>query len=343
MYLRIDTHPPPRCTTRQIQQSGSHHAVVPLLTVALLVAAALSIALVLALRHLTRPAADGTFTREALARSPWVANAHRRVTASLTAAGTVLAIALASTILLGDLPLTASVGAGLASAVAIWTYTRPRLDPGPATDPVRHVDLTPRRPFGFGPRWAVGVPFVAASLLIGLLLWTGPLGSPDEAGRAKAFRATGDVSIALSGDRYVPVAGVTTAEPFSGWYYGLPLLVTATLLLAALVYGLAWVARTPRQGGAEGACVDARFRHLSASLMKALAWQLSLMSALDALAFWTASVQVTIGDAAAVWQPTPPLSTAAAALFGVALAALAVALWALLATFLTGRRLRALS
>lgn len=315
----------------------------PLLTVALLVAAALSIALVMALRHLTRPAAADTFTAEALARSPWVANSHRRVTASLTAAGSVLAIALASTILLGDLPLTASVGAGLASTVAIWTYTRPRLDPGPATDPVRHVDLTPRRPFGFGPRWAVGVPFVAASLLIGLLLWTGPLGSPDEAGRAKAFRATGDVSIALSGDRYVPVAGVTTAEPFSGWYYGLPLLVTATLLLAALVYGLAWVARTPRQGGAEGACVDARFRHLSASLMMALAWQLSLMSALDALAFWTASVQVTIGDAAAVWQPTPPLSTAAAALFGVALAALAVALWALLATFLTGRRLRALS
>ena len=320
----------------------------PLLTVALLVAAALSIALVMALRHLTRPAAADTFTAEALARSPWVANSHRRVTASLTAAGSVLAIALASTILLGDLPLTASVGAGLASTVAIWTYTRPRLDPHPSTDPVRHADLTPRRTFGFGPAWAVGVPFVAAALLIGLLLGTGPLGSPDGAGRAKAFRASGDVSITLHGDRYVPVVGTTTSEPFSGWYYGVPLIVTSALLMAALLYGLVWVARTPRQGGAEGTGVDARFRHLSASLMmalatSALAWQLSLMSALDALAFWTASVQVTIGDAAAVWQPTPPLSTAAAALFGVALAALAVALWALLATFLTGRRLRALS
>lgn len=284
-------------------------------TVAPLAAAALSIALVLALRHLIDLAADGTFTREALARSPWVANAHRRVTASLTAAGTVLAIALASTILLGDLPLTASV-------VPAWPQqSRSGRTPVPASTQARrptpsgHVDLTPRRPFRF----------------------LGPLGgrrpvcrrqpadrpaAVDRPSRLPPTRPAGRRRLQPPATSPSPSAATATcpspaSRPPSRSRVGTTACPCSDshLLLAALVYGKA-CARTPRQA-AEGACVDARFRHLSASLMmalatsalatSALAWQLSLMSALDALAFWTASVQVTIGDAAAVWQPTPPL------------------------------------
>lgn len=97
------------------------------------------------------------------------------------------------------------------------------------------AELTPRGWSSLGPVRLYAVPGAAAALMIAAIVFFGSSSSPDDDGRYRAITVNAG---AISG----------SAGPYPGWYYGLPALVLALVLLAATVLALARVAHHPLRG-----------------------------------------------------------------------------------------------
>ncbi|WP_140425732.1 hypothetical protein [Cryobacterium sp. N19] len=93
----------------------------------------------------------------------------------------------------------------------------------------RSADLMPRRVWSYGPAWGFLLPLTAAATVVAFAIIAGLASSPQPDG---AFR-----SITI---------GSSTAGPYPGWYYGLPLIGLTVLLAAATLFALGRIASAAR-------------------------------------------------------------------------------------------------
>jgi len=97
----------------------------------------------------------------------------------------------------------------------------------------RSADLAPRRPWTFAPTWARLLPTTAGLLLLAVIVGFGLTASGSEDGLSRAIRID-------SG------AYSSTATPYPGWFYGLPMLLLAVALAVTAATALARVAASAR-------------------------------------------------------------------------------------------------
>lgn len=97
----------------------------------------------------------------------------------------------------------------------------------------RSADLAPRHPWSFAPAWARVLPATAGVLLLGVIV---AFGLTSEAAEDGLFRAIRIDSGAYS----------STATPYPGWYYGVPVLIVTVALAIAAATALARVAASAR-------------------------------------------------------------------------------------------------
>lgn len=93
----------------------------------------------------------------------------------------------------------------------------------------RSADLEPRRPWSYGPAWGFRLPVIIGTAVIIFAISTGLASGADPDGRYRVI-----------------TVGSSTAGPYPGWYYGLPLIVMTVLLAAATLVALGRIASTAR-------------------------------------------------------------------------------------------------
>ena len=140
-----------------------------------------------------------------------------------------------------------ALGLAVAAIIAGLVLAASPMVSWPRADGVRTADLVPRSGGSFGPRWGFALPLASAGILILFLIVTGLTSVPDDLGLYRAFT----VEI---------VGGSSTASPYPGWYYGVPV-IAATLVLAGVVLlVLNRVAAAPRPTNRDLYAVDDALR-----------------------------------------------------------------------------------
>ena len=179
------------------------------------------------------------------------------------------------------LGLPLAVAPGLAASLALlgfagWPTTRPQDGAGPTS-----ASLTPREAWTFGSRWSFVGPALLAAVFLVLLAVAAGLASPDSAGRMRAFTLTqGDME--------------STASPFPGSFYGVPLAVVTVLLMVSTYAALRRMATSAvivpsgpgRPGDPSGAAaIDRRWREITTRVVLRISTAALLGQAAGCLVF----------------------------------------------------------
>ncbi len=185
---------------------------------------------------------------------------RRRGVAALLCGGCVAALLCVLGVgrpdLLG-LPLLVSAPLGATAALALHALV-PRRRPAVAEDAPRSASLQRRTA-------ATTVGRSSTRLLLGTLVVTvvltmalGATSSHDDQGRSRAFSVTdGQMS--------------STASPYAGWFYAVPLLISIAVLVLSTVVALHRIGATPALVEPRFATIDRQWRSATARLVTALA------------------------------------------------------------------------
>jgi hypothetical protein len=124
--------------------------------------------------------------------------------------------------------LAASTGA-LAGLIAYNLYPRAGWK-SPAGERA-HAELTPRTPTSFARHWVFALPLATAlTLILGLVL-TGLYSSTDDNGLHRVYQRRSLSGWGIEDGQVVDVQyNLSSTGPFPGWYYGVPLIISAVLL-----------------------------------------------------------------------------------------------------------------
>jgi hypothetical protein len=221
--------------------------------------------------------------------------------------------------------LTPGLAAVVGLLVATWLPSRPAAVPGAGAVPgasVVSAPLTPRTATSFGTRTAFAVPAGVAVVYLGFLAWAAAVAAPDEAGRLREFTVVGP-------------GWSSSAGPFPGSYYGLPLAVVTVLLAATTLLALRRVALTPvlPVPGLDG--VDRHWRVVSTRIIVRISTAALLGYVGGSLFFAGHAIRSAAGSVVAGDPGRPGTAVAGAVLLGCGVMALvagvAVALLAVLA------------
>ena len=170
---------------------------------------------------------------------------------------------------LGRLLLLAPI---LAASAAIAFFVLAPTAPFHEAAGTRNADLSPRRPWSFGPRWIFVVPAVAAAALLAVTVALGLAADAD--GR----------SISHDYGR-----GASGAGPFPGFFYGVPLLASVVVLACVAAIALVRIASAVRPS-------DESLREAD-STIRLLAIRVVMKSATSALVFTLGIVLLLAGSA----------------------------------------------
>jgi len=153
-------------------------------------------------------------------------------TAVILLAGFVTTIALPSAL---GLPLAVAPSVAGAAGLLLYAITPPPVSSVAERD-VRVASLAPRRAWSFVSRRALtGLAVLLVATCV-LLILTGITSSPDDAGRSRAITFADD-------------AFMSSATPYPGWFYAVPLLVALVCLAVAALLALRRIAITPSLPG----------------------------------------------------------------------------------------------
>lgn len=172
-----------------------------------------------------------------------------------------------------------------------------RKDPKEAGAAVLSAQLSPRGFMSFGPRWALAVPGVAAWLLCGWLVATGLVSSRDVYGR---FTRLVVVRQAAADDPAVgyalPLTPGSQSVDIHGWFFGVPMIAAALLVLVFAVLLLRSLARAPRPVDPCLQGIDDLARTLKAKFVAGVAGA-GMLAALAPVAIHTGGAMLTVaGD-----------------------------------------------
>jgi hypothetical protein len=140
--------------------------------------------------------------------------------------------------------LATSTGA-LAGLIAYNLYPRAGWE-SPAGERA-HAELTPRRPTSFAKQWVFILPLATAlTLILGLVL-TGLYSSTDENGLHRVYQRRGLSGWGIEDGQVIDVQyNLSSNGPFPGWYYGVPVIISAVLLIVVVYLSLRRIAAVAR-------------------------------------------------------------------------------------------------
>lgn len=165
---------------------------------------------------------------------------RRRFLLGALVAGLVVGIVLfvlGGTVFVSTLGLVQMLAPGVGALVVLVAVIASP-GSGGAGSPRGQAELSRRGWASLGPAWLYAAPAAAAALMISAIVFFGASSSADEQGRQRTITVDAGIVGASS-------------SPYPGWYYGLPALVLALVLLAATVLALARVAHHPLRGTAD--------------------------------------------------------------------------------------------
>ncbi|WP_188043212.1 hypothetical protein [Changpingibacter yushuensis] len=206
------------------------------------------------------------------------------------------------------LPLAVTPSVAGVAGLLLYAAMPPPADSA-AEGGVRVASLAPRHAWSFMSRRAlVGLIALFAGTFV-LLVVTGVTSSPDDAGRYRAITFWGDTFM-------------SSATPYPGWFYAIPLLIALGLLALAAVLVLRRIATTPSLPGAGLEREDRAWRVVSTRVVT------NLVSAAATLQLGGVAVFAGIAIRNAASQPGVPLALQAVgnALFVIGIAALAASI-----------------
>lgn len=162
---------------------------------------------------------------------------------------------------------------------------------------VHSAQLRPRGIMSFGPRWALAIPGIAALLLVGLLVATGLNSSPDNWGRFTQLVVPRNSSAAGPDGGYgLPLTPGTESALFPGWFFGIPLMVAALVLLLTVGILLRSLAQSPRPVDPSILEIDDLARTLKAKFVAGVSGA-GLLTALGSMGIHTGGAMLTLaGD-----------------------------------------------
>lgn len=210
-----------------------------------------AVATLLALRHSSRGRrqADAAGTSLAAETDPRAA-ALLRVTRrrNLLAVGAAVGVAVIGAAVNHAYPkaygLPAMLTPGGAAITAVLLVGLLRSTPPPRRDSVRTADLTPRRPWSYGPRWAFTLPLVGAGAVV-------------------LFAVAAGLTSSVSDDghwRSVSLRPGSASGPYPGWFYGVPLIVMTLALAGSTLFALGRTASAPLPSDLALVAADRRAR-----------------------------------------------------------------------------------
>lgn len=186
--------------------------------------------------------------------------ARRRAFVAVGLAALVLAAgAFVGTAVPSMLGLPLAVAPGLAGAAGLLLHAAiaPPQDQG-AQGHRRAASLEPRGAGSFVSKRSLTGLAALLSGTLALLVITGATSSPDDAGRYRA--------ISFAGEGFM-----SSATPYPGWFYAVPLMVTTLLLGIAALLALRRIATTPSLPGTGLERPDRIWREASAKVVVGLA------------------------------------------------------------------------
>jgi uncharacterized membrane protein len=157
--------------------------------------------------------------------------------------------------------------------------------------------VQPRGFLSFGPRWAMAIPAAAALLLCGWLVATGLASSKDAYGRftrmvVQRNSAADDPEVGYA----LPLTPGPQSVDIHGWYFGVPVIAAALLLLVIAVLLLRALAQAPRPRDPSLLRVDDLARTLKAKFVAGVAGA-GMLAALAPVAVHTGGAMLTVaGD-----------------------------------------------
>lgn len=174
--------------------------------------------------------------------------------------------------------LAASIGA-VAGLIAYNLYPRAGWEL-PAGERA-HAELTPRTPTSFAGQWVFALPLATGlTLILGLVL-TGLYSSTDENGLHRIYQRRSLSGWGIENGQVVDVQyNLSSTGPFPGWYYGVPVILSAVLLIIVVYWSLRRIAATARPTspdlfGADTALRSLRTIFVMAASSAALAFQIA--------------------------------------------------------------------
>lgn len=221
-----------------------------MVVVAVVFVVPLTISAISSSRHRRRIEGVGADSQHERAAADVVRHAQRRaiiaVVFALVLFTAITAIGFAEPQMLG-LPLGIAPGLAVSGGLLLFSASVPPRIPQPAQN---SAALSRRYPWSFGPRWAFALPVAVAAAFIAFLVATGITSSPGDDGLYRS------ISVADANTS-------STAGPYPGWFYGLPLIAVTIVLAIATLLALHRVSVTPSLPNAELAELDGRWRSAS--------------------------------------------------------------------------------
>ena len=144
------------------------------------------------------------------------------------------AVATAFPSLLG-VPVAVAPALAGTGGLLLYAFTPPAADPSGVTH-AHAASLTPRRGWTFTPRKTLVGLFGLVAATFALFVVTGVTSSTDDAGRHRAMTFVGD-------------GFMSSASPYPGWFYAIPLMVATAGLVVAALLALRRLASTPSLPG----------------------------------------------------------------------------------------------
>lgn len=172
-----------------------------------------------------------------------------------------------------------------------------RKNPEAAGATVASAQVQPRGFLSFGPRWAMAIPAAAALLLCGWLVATGLASSKDAYGRftrlvVQRNTAADDPEVGYA----LPLTPGPQSVEIHGWFFGVPVMAAALLLLVIAVLLLRSLAQAPRPGDPSLLGVDDLARTLKAKFVAGVAGA-GMLAVLAPVAVHTGGAMLTVaGD-----------------------------------------------
>lgn len=241
-----------------------------------------------------------------------ISAAQRRSLVAMALAIVVFLALFSLTIALPHLlgtPLAVAPTLAGATGLALYALTPPTIIPIDPSEP-RTASLTPRAVSSFIEPRAAATFSGALVLLMGFIVFAGITSSSDDMG--------GHRQIAFHNDTLSSGAG-----PYAGWFYGIPVLACAALLVVTSWWALRRISGTAALPHADDAELDSAWRRASNSIILAIA-SIATLVQFGALAYLSGSAMVRAAEGiSAGWM------SAGAALMIIATAALSAGVaWA---------------
>ncbi|GAA1347251.1 hypothetical protein [Arthrobacter roseus] len=162
-----------------------------------------------------------------------------------------------------------ALAAGVAVLVGLLVFSLHRRPSWPANEHGSTIaELSPRGPTRFGRKWIFVLPAASAAILVVGLLLAGVYSATDEFGLHRVYQYRSLSGWGIENGQVVDVQyNLSSAGPFPGWYYGVPLMICTVLIAAAAYWALRRSAQAARPATPSLFTVDSALRALQTKLI----------------------------------------------------------------------------